>query len=315
MDIRLETSHVPVLFNEVMEALQVRDGGTFLDCTVGGGGHLKGILDAHSESSVVGLDRDQNAIDYVSKTLAEYDSRVSLINTPFSNLQSAKSGSPYNGILADFGLCSDQLVEERGFSFNQKAKLDMRMSQDQEFSAEDIVNNFEVRKLKRILLVGGVGKNSGRYAKAIFSNRPVLDTAQLAKIISEATPFRDRKESHPATVVFQAIRIAVNDELGEIESLLDQVPDLVADKGRLVCIAFHSLEDRLVAKTMRKWQGERGPANWPGGVALSRMSLGALLTKKAVTASKEEVLANPRARSAKMRVFEFSAAESDSNIL
>ncbi len=303
----MKTVHIPVLFDEVMDMLGITRGGRFLDCTVGGAGHLEGILKRSEKVEVVGLDRDSRAIDRAKVRLQPFEGRYQLMHIPFSRALEVEHLGPFQGVLADFGLSTDQLKEARGLSFQDDAPLDMRMNEEDELSAEDIVNHYPPQELMKILRRGGVRRNVKRYAGAIIDNRPHDSAKEFAEVIKNATPIGDRKNTHPATTVFQALRIAVNDELREIEVLLDTLPRLVAPGGRSVCISFHSLEDQLVASRFRKWEGHRGPAGWPGAESLGEPSLGKHLTKQAIVPTKEETADNPSSRSALMRVFEFSS--------
>lgn len=300
------TVHVPVLLAEVLEALNLKAHGTYLDCTVGGAGHMEAMLKSTNDITVIGLDRDQKALERAASRLQPYSAQISLHHMAFGDAKNILDRGPFDGVLADLGTSSDQLAEERGLSFRSDASLDMRMNADDELTAEAVVNTYSPGELSRVLRVGGVRKNLKRFVSAILANRPFSSAKSLGDCIAQATPMRDKKDTHPATVVFQAIRIEVNKEFEQIDSLLNSIPSLIAPKGRFVCISFHSLEDQLVAKRMRRWRGESAPANFPGMEAAGRESLGSLLTSRAVVPSSDEVEVNPRARSARMRVFEFN---------
>ncbi|MCB0330648.1 MAG: 16S rRNA (cytosine(1402)-N(4))-methyltransferase RsmH [Bdellovibrionales bacterium] len=302
------TVHVPVLLSEVIRALKPETGGRFLDCTLGGAGHTEAILKSSPDTQVVAIDRDRRALERAELRLAPYKGRFELHHLAFSELPEVESKGPFKGILADLGISSDQLEEARGLSFREEHPLDMRMNEEDSMTAEDIVNSYSAGQLTGMLRRGGVTRNMKRYVEAIVKGRPFESAQELGEAISNATPIRDRKERHPATVVFQAIRIEVNSELREIEVLLDLVPRLIAPSGVFACICFHSLEDQVVTKRMRKWKGAGAPANFPGAEAHAEQSLGKLLTRDAITPSAEEVKANPRSRSALLRVFEFHGA-------
>ena len=302
----MSSVHTSVMLAEVLEFLKASEGGLFLDCTFGGGGHSKAILEASADSKVIGLDQDIRAIDRAEALLSAYPDRLSLHHTPFSNLDKIIGDKKFDGVLADLGISSDQLAEGRGFSFKDEDSLDMRMNEHADLSAKDIVNTFEEGEIFRLLKKGGVGKEARAATRAIVQNRPFEDAKALAGSVKRAVErFERGKKRNPATLIFQAIRIAVNKELEELETLLEKIPGHVKPGGRLALITFHSLEDKLTARTMRKWRGESGPALWGG--APETESLGKMLTSKAVEPSDEEISNNRRARSARLRVFEFSA--------
>lgn len=295
--------HVSVMLEEVMEYLKVAEGGEFLDCTLGGAGHTEAIARAKPGNRVVAIDRDVRAIERAKPKLA--DLNVEIRHGDWRSLESAVNGGKFQGILADLGLSSDQLHEKRGFSFRDEDSLDMRMDQSAGVSASQIVNEKSLGELTSLLRRGGVSKDPKRIANAIVKARPINSTKQLAEIIAGAIPVREQKKGiHPATVALQAIRIAVNQEIENIEALLKAAPKLAKKQARFVAISFHSLEDQLIAKQMRDWdQGCTCPRTRP--CECGKKKLGFLLTKKALTPSAEEIARNPAARSALMRVFEF----------
>ncbi len=305
-----ETLHIPVMLTEVLEALRADAGGDFLDCTLGGGGHTEGLLAANPTNFVVAIDRDQRAIDRARRRLSGESKRIELIQAAFSDLRDMCSGKQFDGILADLGLSTDQLSEERGFSFNDDSPLDMRMDESQPVTADSIVNGSTERELFAILKRGGVGREARAVAKAIVDNRPVRTTRELARVICKAAqPYTGKKKINPATVPFQAIRIAVNGEFEEIETLLKAAPALMKKGGRLAVITFHSLEDKAVAHTMRAWEADStAPAWWPRSKLAKRgieQPLGRMVSKKAIQPSEDEIKRNPASRSARLRVFEF----------
>ncbi len=285
--------HIPVLLNDVINYLQPKQGETYLDLTAGYGGHADKILEVtQNYNGAVLNDRDQNAIDYLN---AKYQKvKPVFMHDDFysSALRLVENKQTFDMILADFGVSSPQLDRiERGFSFSKEARLDMRMNQEQELDAWTIVNKWSERKLVDIFERYGE-ERSGRakmLAREIVFNRPIDTTTQLADLIKSKSPY---SHTHPATKIFQAIRIAVNDELGEIERTLPLLPKLLNKGGRVAIISFHSLEDRLV-KDFFKEDSELGLE--------SELRI---LTKKPIVADESELVNNPRARSAKLRVAE-----------
>ena len=218
-----KTIHISVMKEEVINYLKAKEGGVFLDCTLGGAGHTKAILDANKNNIVYAIDRDINAIERAKDFLKDYKDRVFLYNTEFSNANSSIfNGIKFDGILADLGLSQDELKENRGFSFNDESFLDMRMNQESVLTASNIVNEFESKELYKILKIGGVGKEAGSIVNAILKNRPINSAKELSQIIKRATlKFYKGKKLNPSALTFQAIRIAVNDEFGEIKKLLE----------------------------------------------------------------------------------------------
>ena len=299
-----ETCHIAVMEKEVLEHLQAGTGGSFLDCTLGGGGHTRAILDANSTNQVVAIDRDKRAIERTGAALAAYSDRLQISHADFSGVPALLQGRRFKGVLADLGLSSDQLSESRGFSFDDASPLDMRMDESQELTASDLVNEMGEGELCQLLREGGAAKEARYAARAIVRARPIGSARDLAGILRTALKGRlPQRDIHPATVVFQALRIAVNNEFEQIKNLLDTLPQTVEEGGRAVLICFHSLEDELVTGRMRQWAGSEFSAQWPG--SQGSRPLGRMLTRKAATASDEERELNPRARSARLRVFEF----------
>ncbi len=300
-----ESIHIPVLLNEVIEALKAREGGMFLDCTFGGGGHTEAILKSHPENRVVGCDRDLGAITKAENKF-KGNQNLTLIHTPFSNITAFTGSKKFSGILADLGMSTDQLKGDRGFSFEDASPLDMRMDSAQNYSAQNVVNDLSEQVLYVALKRGGVGQEARKVAKNIVTKRPINNTRELARAVRDvASRGKDGKLRDAATVVFQAIRIEVNSEFSEIQKLLESLSHLTQSGSRVAIISFHSLEDEIVTKKMRQWaSGETAPA-WMGG-SNRAVSLGRLITKKAITPSEAEVEANPASRSARLRVFEFT---------
>lgn len=297
--------HVPVMLNEVIEALGARGGGMFLDCTFGGGGHTRAILDASPDSWVVAMDRDARALERGSRWASAYGDRLDLVHAPFSKVAEAASGRVFDGVLADLGMSTDQLVEGRGFSFADTGPLDMRMDESAGMTAADFVNTSSEREIFLALAEGGVGKNARAIARTLVFHRPFTSPKALADAV-KASQLGKRSQSHvhPATVVFQALRMHINDELGEVKKLLDAAPSVVKQGGKLAVITFHSVEDRAVASRMREWESAGSyPANWRGIRAEKR--IGRVVNKGAEKPSDEEVSRNPASRSARLRVFQF----------
>ncbi|MBD2234837.1 16S rRNA (cytosine(1402)-N(4))-methyltransferase RsmH [Phormidium tenue] len=281
-----EFYHVPVLPEAVVEGLNIQPGGQYLDATAGGGGHSRLILEADPTVRVVAVDQDAAAIAATQANLAEFGDRVSLWHGNFADFNPA--GNLFNGVLADLGVSSVQLdVGDRGFSFRQTAPLDMRMDPRQDLTAADIVNHWDETELANLIYTYGEERLSRRIARKIVDQRPWQTTTDLAEAISYCVPRSYRYgRIHPATRTFQALRIAVNQELKVLETLLKVAPSWLTPGGRLVIISFHSLEDRLVKHTLKD--------------ALDLK----VITKKPVIATETEVGQNPRARSAKLRVAE-----------
>ncbi|MBW4481923.1 MAG: 16S rRNA (cytosine(1402)-N(4))-methyltransferase RsmH [Tildeniella torsiva UHER 1998/13D] len=281
-----EFHHVPVLPEAVIEGLNIQPGGRYLDATTGGGGHSRLILEADPTVSLVAVDQDAAAIAATQANLAEFGDRVSLWHGNFADFNPA--GNLFNGVLADLGVSSVQLdVGDRGFSFRQTAPLDMRMDPRQDLTAADIVNHWDETELANLIYTYGEERLSRRIARKIVDQRPWQTTTDLAEAIFHSVPRSYRYgRIHPATRTFQALRIAVNQELKVLETLLKVAPTWLTPGGRLVIISFHSLEDRLVKHSLKDSPDLK------------------VITKKPVIATETEVSQNPRARSAKLRVAE-----------
>ncbi|MBD5626343.1 MAG: 16S rRNA (cytosine(1402)-N(4))-methyltransferase RsmH [Desulfovibrio sp.] len=310
----LRPRHVPVLLAETLGALAPVAGGRYLDGTVGLGGHAAAILERAPESSLCGLDRDTEALELARERLAPFGERAHLFHRRYSEFAGALEELGWdfvNGALLDIGVSSLQLDEaERGFSFHGDGPLDMRMdAASGERSAWHWVNRESFARLKECIATLGEEPQAGRIARAIVDARqkaPIDTTGELAALVAQAYPaaWRARARRHPATRTFQALRMAVNDELGELRRFLDTILRWLPVGGRLVIITFHSLEDRMVKQAMRHWaEGCRCPRHVPvcrcGHVPEVRP-----LSKKPLTASPDEVVANPRASSAKLRAVE-----------
>ena len=294
------SSHVPVMLAEVLEMLAPRDGAQYVDGTFGGGGYANAILEA-ADCRVLGIDRDPAAIVRGQALVERFGGRLTLVQGEFSRMNEFTQAS--DGVVLDLGVSSFQFDQpERGFSFRENGPLDMRMSLSGE-SAADVVNGADERSLTQIIARYGEEKNARRIARAIIAARPVTGTAQLAAIVSEAQgPAALRHAIHPATRTFQALRIHVNDELGELERGLDAALDILRPEGRLVVVSFHSLEDRMVKRFLseRSTSAPRASRHAPVGTP-ARTAAFKLLTTRPRIPSAEELASNPRARSAKLR--------------
>jgi len=304
-------AHIPVLFQAVLDGLQVRPGGRYVDATIGGAGHAAGILAASSpDGRLLGLDRDPAAVDVARARLASYLGRVVIEHRSFVHLaEVARSQQfvPVDGVLFDLGLSSLQLADpSRGLSFTAEGPLDMRFDPAGGGpTAADLVNGLSAEELAALLYCYGEEKQARRIADAILAARPLHTTKELATVVERAVGWGGRRERiHPATRTFQALRIAVNDELAAIEAALPQAVEILAPGGRLAVISFHSLEDRLVKEFMRRESRDCiCPPDVPVCTCGHRAML-RLITRKPIRPTAEEVAANPRSRSARLRVAE-----------
>jgi 16S rRNA (cytosine1402-N4)-methyltransferase len=286
--------HTPVLLNEVLHFLEPKAGGRFLDATLGAAGHARAILEATSpDGKLLGIDQDQSALAQARETLQSFGSRVVLVHSNFREVAIIAAQHGFlecDGVLADIGI-SSMMVDDpsRGFSFMREGPLDMRMDRTQLLTAADVVNEYSEKEIADIIYTCGEERRSRPIAKSIVRSRPLQRTTDLVRAIERVTGGPRYGQIHPATRTFQALRIHVNDELKSLEMFLDASMSVVRAGGRVVVVAFHSLEDRIVKQKFRT------PAV-PGRV----------LTKKVVTGSEQEVRHNPRARSAKLRAWERS---------
>jgi len=290
-----EAGHVPVLLKEAIDFLAIKRGGTYIDATVGLGGHSFEIAKRlGAPGHLIGLDKDPAALDIAGARLqgdADWP-LITLLHRSFADLANDQRPKAYDGILADLGMSSLQLNDPaRGFSFQAEGPLDMRMNPQAERTAEQVVNQVDEVTLANLIYEFGEERRSRRIARAIVRSRPIRTTAQLADVVSAAARPMNQAERriHPATRTFQALRIFVNHELNDLRALLDVAPQVLKPGGRLVVISFHSLEDRIVKDALRE------------GV---KQGYYRLLTKKPVTAGEEEIDRNPRSRSAKLRAAE-----------
>ena len=303
------TGHAPVMVREVLTALNVRPGGRYLDGTVGGGGHARAIMEAAAPGgSLLGIDRDPQALAAARRQLGRFGADVRLVQGDFAEVDRICRELAFvtlHGVLLDLGLSSLQLEEaERGFSFQREGPLDMRFSRQQELTAAEIVNEYSEEALAEVLRRYGEEPQARRLARRIVERRPLHTTSELAKVVEEAVGKRARRQTHPATRTFQALRIAVNQELLSLEAALPQAYGLLGDLGRLAVLSYHSLEDRLVKVFLRQESRDclcppRQPVCTCGHKARLRR-----VSRRAIRPSPEEVASNPRSRSARLRVAE-----------
>ena len=309
----MEFKHETVLLHETIDGLDIKPDGVYVDCTLGGAGHAQYLLDQLGpQGHLYAFDQDMTAINNAKLKLADYveKGQVTFIHQNFRHLKQALEElgiDQVDGIYYDLGVSSPQLdVAERGFSYGQEARLDMRMNQEQALSAYEVVNDWPYEDLVHILYRYGEEKFAKRIARAIEerrAQRPIETTTELAEIVKMAIPAATRRTGgHPAKRSFQAIRIAVNDELGAVEDSLEQALTLLKPEGRISVITFHSLEDRLVKQLFKEVsQGPEVPRGLP--VLPGQMQAPfALVNRKPIVASPEELEANNRSRSAKLRI-------------
>ncbi|MBI1885078.1 MAG: 16S rRNA (cytosine(1402)-N(4))-methyltransferase RsmH [Chloroflexi bacterium] len=299
------------MVRETLRLLAVQPGGRYVDCTVGGGGHAEAILEAASPGGLLlGIDADPGAIETAGRRLERFRSDARLVEGNFRDLAAVCRDFnfvPVHGVLFDLGVSSLQLGEAtRGFSFQAEAPLDMRFGDKQALTAADIVNRYEEKELADLIWRYGEERHSRRIAQAIIKARPVRTTTQLAEVIAAGVPGRRHRPGriHPATLTFQALRIAVNDELENLAQGLEQALEVLGPGGRLAVIAFHSLEDRMVKQFIQREARDCiCPPRTPACVCGHRATLRPV-SKGALRPSPEEVNANPRARSARLRAAE-----------
>ncbi len=303
----VQSPHQPVLYQDIILALQPKNPGQYVDGTVGAGGHARGILEACApDGRLLGLDVDPQALKLARKTLAPYGKRAHLAQASYTEMVMilAELGwDPIDGIVLDLGLSSMQLdTPERGFSFQHEAPLDMRFDPASPLRAADLVNTLPQDELANLIFRYGEERYARRIARAIVQARPINSTLALAAVVKSAKPARQRV--HPATQTFQALRIKVNNELDQIEEVLPQTLMVLKAGGRLAIISFHSLEDRLVKEFFRRESRDcLCPPKQPVCTCGHHATLKEV-TKKPITPRKAEINANPRARSAKLRIAE-----------
>src|SRR5579884_1596428 len=287
--------HEPVMLAEALEYLAIRPDGVYLDATAGLGGHTRAIAERLTTGFVIASDRDAESLERARRHVGDMAARVRFHRGPFSALRQALADAGFervDGLLADLGVSRYQLTEaERGFSLMADGPLDMRMDRSQQTSAADLVNFTAEKGLADLIFRFGEERRSRRIARAIVRARPIHTTGQLARVVEEAVPRTGRL--HPATQTFMALRLAVNNELGELDALLASVPDLVRSGGRIVVITFMSLEDRRVKQKFQE---------------LPRAAQAMILTRHVVRPAEAETEANPASRSAKLRAVEMTKA-------
>ena len=305
-------THAPVLLHECIEGLNISPTGCYVDGTLGRAGHSAEIARQLTTGRLIGIDRDRTAIEAARERLAPFGDRFTAVHGDFRDLEAilrTLGVERVDGMLFDLGVSSPQLDEpRRGFSYMHDAPLDMRMDESAPLSAWDVVNTWSGEELRRILYEYGEERYAGPIAAAIArerENAPIETTGQLAELIRSAMPAKARREKqHPAKRSFQAIRIAVNDELGELERLLECALEALNPGGRLAIISFHSLEDRLVKTAYARWaRGCTCPPDFPVCVC-GKTPRVKLVGRRPITAGEEELKENPRARSAKLRLAE-----------
>lgn len=310
MDKPQEFSHIPVLYRQTLDSLALKAGGVYVDGTLGGGGHTEGILQAITpDGRVIGIDRDDTAINATSARLAGYGSRFMAVHDSFHNVKAIAQSlelAPLDGALLDLGVSSVQFdTGERGFSYREDAPLDMRMDRRQALSAQEVVNTYSQQELTRILYEYGEERWAARIVTLILENRPIQTTGQLVNIIDRAIPAKVRRQGpHPARRTFQALRIEVNQELDPLPGVLKDFVSLLKPGGRMAVITFHSLEDRLVKNTFRELENPCVcPPSAPICICGKKRQV-RKVDKKPIAPTEQEIEQNPRSRSAKLRVVE-----------
>ena len=289
-----QSPHTPVMLEEVLQWLRIRADGTYIDATLGAGGHSEAIAERLSSGRLISLDRDAQALQIAQERLKRFGSRVKCVLSPFSRIAEAAREwgiPPVDGVLADLGVSSMQLDRpERGFSFREAGPLDMRMAgNEDELTAEEIVNRWPEKELADLLYREAEEHDSRRIARAIMRARPIRDTAHLATVVAGARKHWGRQRLHPATKTFLALRIAVNREMEELGQFLSRTPATMNSRGRWVVLSYHSREDRMVKHAFQ--EGER-----QGTLRV--------LTRHVIQPTEVEKAANPRSRSAKLRCAE-----------
>ncbi|MFY9495036.1 MAG: 16S rRNA (cytosine(1402)-N(4))-methyltransferase RsmH [Limnochordia bacterium] len=308
----MKFSHQPVLLRETIEHLNLKPNGIYVDCTLGAAGHSTAILAAEPTVRLIGIDQDPQALERASLRLAAYTGQVTLVQDNFRNLERILDGlgiGKVDGVLMDIGVSSPQLDDaDRGFSYQQDAPLDMRMDPNQPIDAKTIINTYSAEELTKIIKMYGEERWASRISDFIVRERkraPLETTGELVDLIKRAIPAKARATGpHPARRTFQALRIAVNDELNALQQGLEQAVEVLAAQGRLAVITFHSLEDRIVKNFFQEMLGKCiCPPDFPVCVC-GRTPQGRLVTRGPLLPSQEELEDNPRSRSAKLRVLE-----------
>jgi 16S rRNA (cytosine1402-N4)-methyltransferase len=281
-------AHYPVLLEEVDEYLEIEADGTYVDCTLGATGYAERILTKLTTGRLIAIDRDESAIEAAREKLERFGDKVTFYHGSFGELeQAAGPDAQLAGVVADLGFSRTQIEDaERGFSFRSEGPLDMRFDRRQELTAADIVNHYDEKRIADLLFELGGERRSRRIAGAIVRGRPIYASARLAGIVEKAVPRSYKVKIHPATKTFQALRIAVNDELGQLDKLLEIAPPLLRPGGRFVVVSFHSLEDGRVKRAFRDWGRAEGYER---------------LTRRAIKPTEDEIRRNAASRSARLR--------------
>lgn len=309
----MDRIHTPVMLERTLELLAPaleREGAVFVDATLGMGGHSRAVLERFPLATVIGLDRDTEALAIAGERLARFGERVRLVHTVYDGIAEAVRGEGFrevHGILFDLGVSSMQLDRaERGFAYAKDAPLDMRMDSTSGRTAADVIAEYDERELRRIFHEYGEEKLAARYARAIVRARevePITRSGRLVDVLSDATPAAVQRAGHPAKRVFQALRIEVNDELGALERAIPAALDLVAVGGRIVVLSYQSLEDRLVKRALSAASSSTAPAGLPMELPEHRPQF-RLLVRGAELASESEQAENPRAKPVRLRAAE-----------
>ena len=303
--------HIPVLYSQVIDTFKDIESGIIIDCTMGYGGHSSMILESNPNIKLIAIDQDQTAIDFSTERLAAFGDRVSIRKGRFSSviqdILSEVDASEIKGVLADIGVSSLQLDQkDRGFSY-ESDNLDMRMDKDAPLTAATVVNEYSRKELEKIILEYGELRNYKKIASSIIENRPFSSAKELSEALKADMP--RGKKIHPATLLMQAIRIEVNDELGELKSLLSSLQKARLPEAKIAIISFHSLEDRIVKQAFSAWSKSCiCPQEAMRCTCGNNHQLGKVLTKKPLMAQDDELKENVRSRSAKMRVFKMDVS-------
>jgi 16S rRNA (cytosine1402-N4)-methyltransferase len=316
-----EFTHQPVLVTEVTDLFTPVPAGVIIDATLGGAGHAVALLEARSDVGIFGIDRDRKAFEAAQERLVRFGDRAAVASSRFSRIRAlidesraldswpkvpgAGAPAPVIGVLADLGVSSPQIdVAERGFSFSNDGPLDMRMDESGAMTASLFLQDVTLDDLTALLRRNGEGRFARRIARALKDAGPITTTAELVSVVDHAVPKANRRRGHVASRVFQALRIEVNGEEGELQALLEASLDLVAPDGRIVVISYHSGEDAVVKHLLREW--EAGGCTCPEYLpcVCGAVSKGVVVTKRALVADEEEIQRNPRSRSARLRAFE-----------
>jgi 16S rRNA (cytosine1402-N4)-methyltransferase len=322
-NVEAEFSHLPVMAREVVELLLPVPSGLVVDGTVGGAGHAALLLEARPDVHLLGIDRDADAVAVARSRLARFGDRAQVVHGGFEQLTTLVErygeGEQVMGILMDLGVSSPQLDRaERGFSFRYDAPLDMRMDSAQALTATEVVNNYDEAQLAAVISQYGEERFARRIAHAIVAARPVRSTRELADIVRDAIPAATRRKGpHPARRTFQAIRMEVNRELPNLASGLDESVHVIGPRGRVLVLAYHSLEDRMVKETFTRWSGEEAARAVPAKLPVQDSKLRGMvrvLTRRPLRPRADEVAANPRAESARLRAVERLTGVPDVNL-